>query len=140
MAERPWTAEIASPFDGLKSKYNIPLHAVAEDGTVTNLNVPPPVQPVKAPTVKQRKEQWASQAAKGVDFVRDSVEAPNQLIVEKPSESPAMLQVRVQTHVVLFSVLAVCSTLFDTFLLRASLVFSQGFFASQHPKFGDRSF
>lgn len=46
---RPWTAVIASPFDGAKSKYNI---AAAAEVT--------PAAPIaKAPSVKQRKEQCA---------------------------------------------------------------------------------
>ena len=82
MADRPWTAVIASPFDGLKSKYNIStVEAVAEAE-----------QPKKTMSVKQAKEQWASSVSKGVDYVRP----PEAIAEEKtqPGVSPAMVQVR----------------------------------------------
>ena len=82
MADRPWTAVITSPFDGSKSKYNIP----------TVEPVPAATQPKKTLSVKQAKEQWASSVSKGVDYVR-----PTEAVVEEktqPGVSPAMVQVR----------------------------------------------
>ena len=90
---RPWTAEIASPFDGLKSKYNIPLRAVAADGTVGALSVPPPPPAQKRTlSIRQRKEEWAMTLPKGVDYVRSE---PEQLTVEQPQQrETTMVQVR----------------------------------------------
>lgn len=45
-AARPWTAEIASPFDGKKSKYNIATSAEVHTAEV-----------MKTTSIKQRKEQ-----------------------------------------------------------------------------------
>lgn len=73
MMARPWTAEIASPFDGMKSKYNIPLTTVTADGTVAALAVPLAAQPERSKTVKARKEEWAA-AKSSKDAANGSVQ------------------------------------------------------------------
>ena len=92
--ERPWSAEIATPVDGTKPKYNLPLvvSGTADAQLLANTLMQSSAgqQPARSPSTRKLKEKWASEAAKGVDYDR----APAALVeVAEPRQSATLVQV-----------------------------------------------
>ena len=93
---RPWSAQIASPGQGTKLKYNLPLgitealeepEAYATALMQTTINAPPS----KSPSTKALKEKWVSEVPKGVDFVRECAEAKE--VAPPPRPKAELVQV-----------------------------------------------
>ena len=100
LLERPWSAEIATPVDGTKPKYNLPLVVgeTAEAQLLANTLMQSAAvgqQPARSPSTKKLKEKWASEAAKGVDYER----VPAGLVdVVEPRQSATLVQVTAASH------------------------------------------
>ena len=74
--QRPWSAEIATPVDGSKPKYNLPLSAESNPQLATALMQQTTQSVARSPSTKQLKEQWANGAPRGVDYVRPPAQPP----------------------------------------------------------------
>ena len=93
--ERPWTAEIATPHDGHKPKYNLTMGLGAEPVIpVDTFTASAKVQ--RSSSTKALKAQWAANAPKGVDVMREAAAAPSGGAddIRQPSLAEPMIQVR----------------------------------------------
>ena len=101
MPARPWSAEIKDPLNDKHPKYNLPLATKPGDERsqmlATALTSASSLSPMaKSQSTRALKEQWATTAAKGVDYERPRATVPgvadeNAARSKEPTE---LLQVR----------------------------------------------
>ena len=68
--QRPWSAEVATPVDGAKPKYN--LKEANSEGWMATVMATQKAAPAKSPSTKKLKEQWAKELVSTVDYVREN--------------------------------------------------------------------
>ena len=117
--DRPWTAEIESPGEGYKPKYNMTLLPVA--------NPAPTVH--RSPASKARKELWVASADKGVDALPNLSERSPAAQPTQQTQSTGLIQVRLPTSHSPSCPIDSCLT---------CALHMQGFFKTNHPANRDR--
>ena len=82
--QRPWSAEVATPVDGSKPKYN--LKEANSEGWMATVMATQKAGPAKSPSTKKLKEQWAKELVSTVDYVRENGQSPEIVIVHEKVE------------------------------------------------------